>query len=220
MYKTIILVIGTLLLFTSCSQEKLTEERAEQLLLEHFGFPIVESKEMVLPTITYDLYTTFYNRDQRQYDRDFTPLVHLAIFDVKEEFTRSKVFGRTVERTEYHFSLTDYGQKLNLNGSQAKARYRGEWITCLRKFNGLTGLKIAEDGKSATAEFEAKRYRKTGFFNYAGYEQDIFQESVSLLLYEDGWRVDPSANQIGTMTLEQYPHKEVFEDQESLEEFE
>lgn len=162
------LTIGVL---NSCNN-KLTRDKAEELIKKEYSFPYVVTVGFALPRMV--------NNQENQLRKK------LLEYNLIYIYTRYGFMGFNSE--EYGF--TDEGKKYIVATNQFSLTQTHTVVSHCEKFGRITGILMDPNGNSAKVDFFTNRIGVTPFGEYAGYKEgDSVMYSLVFQKYDDGWRL-------------------------------
>ncbi len=185
--KFALLLLSSILIFTSCGN-KLTRDKAEQLIKDFYKFPNIEinglddnfSKNLLQPQ----------NRANLE---NYITKGYVKIHDLTWMMMPSYV----------DVNPTGIGKEF-LIGKYSQYE-KSKVITNCRIFNEITGIVIDNNSKTAKVEYTIKRIGITPFgelFNFK--DNDIKSYSCNFMLYDDGWRIIDDNTKVVAATTKFY----------------
>jgi len=161
----VLFVLITFILI-GCSNKELDRDKAFDLIKQHYEYPNVET--MRFPGISYP----------GKINREFKNLLNENYISVK----RKDKYGH-----DYWIYLTYKGDPFKISG---KVGYNGYVVASnITRLDKVTGIKFNQGKNEATVEFNTKKTDITPFGLTKDNAEKIRKHSVTMELYDDGWRV-------------------------------
>jgi hypothetical protein len=184
--KFALLLFSSIILFTSCGNG-LSRSKAEKIIKDFYGFPIVETYGFPLPRLV--------SQEEN--------LKRKKMIDENLMVAESRSNGWFTENEKYYF--TEKTNNFIVSRDEYSLTHSHTVVSNCLVFNEITGIIVNEQNKSATVSWTCKRIGITPFGEYAGYkENDVVNHSSIFILYDDGWRINDKKNE-KVKNLKDYP---------------
>lgn len=170
MIRFLIIVIGIILL-PSCSN-KLSRDKAEELIKKEFDFPYVQTIGFALPRMV----TAEENQLRKK----------LLEYNLIYIHTQYGFMGFNTDK----YGFTDEGQKYVTAKNDFSLTQTHTVVSHCEKFGDVTGILMDPNGSSAKVDIFTNCIGVTPFGEYAGFKDgDSIKYSLTFQKYDDGWRL-------------------------------